>query len=239
MNYQVITDKVALLSFIEWLPELNPNETFYGCLFARSKYCKGIAHIKSDKAQLKRFTTDKSRLFNKIQQLEISLGAYLTKGVGAGLVEVPQESLALYLTANPRNLERATRNAVQKLQLLTWQSYNGYNPNSEVLSEIQKCKSRSEFITFDFDLKDKNLIGSIMRKVNNVVNSDCYNVLETRGGYHLIVSPAKVNQEIKSSWYKDLKSILSEYSSDKDNVGDIMMPVPGTYQGGFTPKMII
>ena len=239
MNYKIVTDEAALVSFIEWLPELSPNETFYCCLFARSKYCKDIAHIKSDKAQLKRFTSDKGRLLNKIKQLEVPLGTYLAKGVGSGMVAAPQESLALYMTANPRDLVAATRSSIQKLQLLSWQPYNGYNPNSEVLSEIQKSKSRTVYVTFDFDLANKEKIGSIIRKVNAVINSTAYSILETRGGYHLLVEPSKVYPECESTWYHYMKVILSEYSSDKDNVGDIMMPIPGTYQGGFTPKMFI
>ncbi len=239
MNYKIITDEVALKLFIEWLPELKPNETFYGCLFARSKYCKGIAHIKSDKAQLKRFTSDKGRLFNKIQQLETPLGTYLAKGVGTGMVAAPQESLALYITANPRDLEAATRSSIQKLQLLSWQPYNGYNPNSEVLSEIQKSKSRTVYVTFDFDLANKERIGAIIRKVNGVINSTAYRILETRGGYHLLVEPSKVDKSYASMWYQNMQAILAYYSSDRDNIGDIMMPVPGTYQGGFTPKLFV
>jgi len=34
-NYKIIQDEQAFLQFIEWLPELEDNELFYGCLFAR------------------------------------------------------------------------------------------------------------------------------------------------------------------------------------------------------------
>lgn len=54
MNYQIIKDEDALVSFIEWLPELETNELYYLSLFARKKYAN--AEIKSnDKSYVIRF----------------------------------------------------------------------------------------------------------------------------------------------------------------------------------------
>ena len=238
MNYQIITDKDALLSFIEWLPELEPHETFYLCLFARSKYAKGIAHIKSDKAQLKRFTSNKSRLYEKIWQLETPIGSYTTKGVGTSVpVVVPQESLALYITINPRSFIKATRNGLTKLLDLALQPYNGYHPYQEVMSEVQKAKSKTRFISFDFDIQ-KDQVYTVYEQVFEVVNKEALTVVETRGGYHFIVEPKLVDKSLSSNWYQNMRTILFKHSDDHDNAGDIMLPVPGVYQGGFTPKFI-
>lgn len=236
MNYQIITDKDALLSFIEWLPELEHHETFYLCLFARSKYCKEVAHIKSDKAQLKRFTSNKERLFNKILQLECPVGAYTTKEVGGGQIAVPQEALALYITINPRSFIKATSAGLRKLLDLVLQPYNGFHPYQEVLSEVQKAQSRKEFVTFDFDMKksDSEFLFTYL-KAN--LPYEAYDVVETRGGYHLLVKPSLADKNSKM-WYQNIALLLSQISDDKNNKGDIMLPVPGTYQGGFTPKFI-
>lgn len=235
MNYRIITDEEKLKQFIDWLPDLKEDETFYLCLFSRTKYMKGLSnmpHIRSDKAQLKRFTSNKERLFEKIQQLECPIGSYKLRGQ-----EIPQESIALYITINPRSFIKANKSSLNKLLTLALQPYNGYNPHQEVMSEIQKAKSRSVFVTFDFDV-GKIHFTDIRRFVCNCVNKEAIQWIETRGGYHLTIRVESVVEEHKRSWYNNIKKVLNEYSSDNDNAGDIMCPVVGTYQGGFTPTFL-
>ena len=63
MNYQIIKDEQLLKEFIAWLPDLQKHETYYVSLFARNKYSKNTAHLKADKAQLKRFTSNRRGCF--------------------------------------------------------------------------------------------------------------------------------------------------------------------------------
>lgn len=224
MNYEIIKDEKVLKNFIEWLPVLEESEGYYCCLFARSKYTTGMVHIKSDKSQLKRFTSNKERLFDKIRQLECPLGAYHQRET-----EIPQEALALYMTVNPRNLWKATFGSLVHLAKCIQTNAYTVNPHQEVMSEIQKSKSRTVYVDFDLDSRDNHFIEEAL----TYINKDAVTILQSRGGYHILIEVAKVEDQYKKSWYKDISQI-----AHIDQVGDLMIPVPGCTQGDFVPNFI-
>lgn len=231
MNYQIIKDIKLLKEFIAWLPELTEQEKYYCCLFARSKYLKDengvnrLPHIKTDKAQLKRFVSDKERLFGKIKQLEIEVGWYHQKEH-----IIPQEALALYITVNPRDMYKASINTLVKLATSVRDQNVLMNPHQEALSEIQRTKSRTVYIDFDIDAEPETLEVDI-EEMRGYINFDAVTFLKTRGGVHALVDPNKVEQKYKNSFYKNMSRFV-------DQAGDIMIPVPGCVQGGFVPHFI-
>jgi hypothetical protein len=243
MNYTLITDYDILEQFVEWLPELKFNETFYCSLFARSKYVnekdpetqRVIKHIKTDKQQLKRFTATKERLIHKIKQCEVEFGSYLQytysspdrKGEVKTTV-IPQECLAIYINPNPRDLHKATIGGVKKLVDLATRKYEGHNPQAEVMSEIQKARGTKHYMDFDVDGIS---FEEISEQVYSFINPEAVHVLRTRGGFHLLVEFSKIQEKYLKKWYQGINSI-----EHVDICGDNMIPIPGTYQGGFTPK---
>lgn len=58
-----------------------------------------------------------------------------------------------------------------------------------------------------------------------------FKVLDTRGGYHILINPTKVKESYKNSFYKTFLKF-------SDQQGDLLIPVPGTYQGGYVPKFL-
>lgn len=229
MNYVVITNEALLKEFIDWLPELQVNEKYYLCLFARNKYIRdlGLERL-PDKAQLKRFTSNKSKLLTKIKQLEVPLNAYSNNGIN-----VPQEALALYITVNPRDLYNATLDTISALSKSIKDKSPHLNPHQEALSIIHKSKGKTHYIDFDIDESDKDTLIQLVNQIKTYVNEDAITWLRTRGGLHVLVNPNKVEVEYKNSYYKSISSI-----SQVDQKGDLLIPVPGTYQGGFTPHFV-
>lgn len=224
-NYKIILDEERLKTFIDWLPELSNKEAYYVCLFARAKYAPGIV-LSSGQTQLKRFTSNKEHLLSKIKQLECPVGSYTYKGQ-----TLPQESLALYINPNPRDLEKATKNALIKFAHLITKPYTGYNPHTEVLSEIQVSHSRKPFMDFDFDNVDfKDVLNFIKEK--DIINLDAVIIVKTRGGFHLLVELQKINNKYQKSWYQSISNM-----EGVDMKGDGLLCVPGCVQGGFSPYM--
>lgn len=226
MNYQIIKDEALLQEFIAWLPELETGECFYVSLLARSKYLDNKALLKADKSSLKRFTANSKRhLLEKIRHLEIAVGAYTQGGL-----PIPQEALALYITPNPRSLIKATKASLIKFAELITSPYNGYNPHSEVMSEIQKACSRKVFLDFDFDFIS---VDEFLPQITGKINFDALHLVQTIGGFHCLVELAKVEKQYEKSWYKTLTSIAG-----CDVRGDNLLNVPGCVQSTFVPHFV-
>ncbi len=221
MNYEIIKDKNLLLDFIDWLPDLKENEKYYCSLFSRKKYSQN-SKLKSDKAQLKRFLTDKERMYNKISQLEVKKGNYILFGE-----TVEEQSLALYINPNPRSLLKATYSSIIELTKLLRDEKRSFNPHAEVISCIQRSVGSKIYLDFDIDYKPFD-----PTKLDEFINRDCVEILETRGGYHILVRVNDIKPEYKSKFYNGIKSL------NVDQTGDQMIPIPGCTQGGFIPKFI-
>jgi S-ribosylhomocysteine lyase LuxS involved in autoinducer biosynthesis len=101
------------------------------------------------------------------------------------------------------------------------------------MSEIQKAKSRTVYVDFDFDVLDEMDASILFNKISGILNYECYSILRTRGGFHLLIQPEKVSKEISKTWYQSLKKL-----EGVDISGDNMIPVPGCTQGEFVPYFI-
>jgi hypothetical protein len=216
MNYDIIKDSVKLKKFIKWLPDLEPEETFYCALFARKKYDNTL---KSDKAQLKRFCATKDFLYKKIRQLQVEIGAYSIKGT-----LIKNGALALYIMPNPRSLRIASLKCLTDIAKVITTSNYTLSPHRIALTNIQKSPSRKIYFDFDFD----NI--QFYKENFRFLNYDCMTLLQTKQGFHVLVNVKKIKKEYKKDWYSNMTSLMG-----CDVKGDILMPIPGCTQGGFIP----
>lgn len=226
-NYTIITSLPNLQSFVDWLPICKPGETYYVGIFARNKYAKaaGIGTFGSDKHHCKRFTTTTDRLIEKLYQCESPIGSYTVKN---GIV-VPQEAIACYISINPRDMIKATRLALVRFAELIAQNATHHNPHQEVLTAIHKSVGTKYFLDIDFDGVDPE---SVMKQIAEAINLEAVNILRTRGGFHAIVRLDMVDPNKTKTWYKKIMTLPGV-----DIRGDNLVPIPGTYQGGFTPNI--
>ena len=218
MNYKIIQNEEKLIEFINWLPEISEEECYYLTLFARKKY---NSSIKSDKAQLKSFVSNKKYMFRKIKQLETSIGTYTFEDF-----VVPEDSLVLYIST-PRSYKLANQEIIKRLIVDSFnQEYK--NPYTISLSCLQTAKSNNhKILLFDIDQND-NLI---QQKLDIFMNSEAYSLIKTKNGYRIIVYTDKLNEKSKRSFYQKLAGI-------SDQTGDLFIPVIGCTQGGFTPYFV-
>jgi tetrahydrodipicolinate N-succinyltransferase len=109
----------------------------------------------------------------------------------------------------------------------------GANPHAEAMSMIQKSVGTKHYRIFDLDSKEPEKLEQVLSHLSE----GSYRVIETRGGYHILIKPKFIESSKKAVWFKNIINIEGIDSGETNS--DIMCPVPGTYQGGFTPKFII
>ncbi len=230
-HYKLITDLDMLYNFIDKvLPNENDGEQFYLTLFCRKKYDKtGI--LKCDKNCLKRTTSKKKDIVQKIMQMEVPIGAYKYERV-----DVPIDTLAVYISPNPRSFHRASAAmAVHLVQQLA----NGRvtaNPHSVALNLLQTSSENKVYFDVDIDFLDEaDFIPFVNSLEKSVINLNCCTFIRTRGGYHCLVKVERIEERFKKTWYQSFANFKFKKVEIMMN-SDGLVPIPGTKQGDFTPE---
>jgi len=220
--YEIIKDETALRQFIDWLPDHSNEECYFYALFYRAKYSQEN-RISGGGNLLFRGISDKKSLFRKFQQLECPLGAYEKRGE-----PIAQESLALYINPNFRNLYKASLNTLSQLAENIKKDHRTAAPHKEALSCIQTSAGEKTYLDFDIDTKDPEILKRAIKILDPVIPE----IIETRGGYHVLVKRSMIERiKENKTWHKQLQEI-------SDVSGDCLLPVVGSYCGGFCPRFV-
>ena len=124
-------------------------------------------------------------------------------------------------------MKKATFDGIIKLTQLLKNDNKNFNPHAELLSIIQKTISRKIYLDFDVDFKDFDF-----NQLKDIINLSCMDIVETRGGYHLLVKLKEIEKQYKKTFYQKITAL------GVDQTGDQLLPVPGCVQGGFVPRFI-
>lgn len=219
-HYQILIDEKIFDEFLHFMPDLEENEVYYLSLFGRHKYCNDVSNKKDN--QVARFTSSKRDLKEKVIRLQCPIGGYKRDGVA-----IPQESLALYITLNPRNLIKANKYLLVELAKKISDGDNTFNPLTLAKTAIHHAVDRKLFVSFDYDNIDP---AELLPSIKTILPSNGFGVLKTRGGFHLLVTLANAP---KTNWYQALASL----KGCDVRGSNTLIPVPGCTQGGFAPYL--
>lgn len=233
-TYEIIKDETELKKFIDFLPELKDGEKFMVALFARNKFGK-TPGLTADKAQLKRFTSNKYDLIRKLKQLEVKIGAYTT-----GDITINQESLVVYITPNPRDMHKSGLKTILELTKFMVEGRTIFNPQSVALNMIQVTSTKKIYFDLDIDIQPNKLFSEEDLKLWLVdkINADAIgSIIKTRGGFHILINLHEISKEFSSKWFNNFANGKNEFIDVTMN-GDNMIPMPGCVQSESSPIML-
>lgn len=239
MFYEIIKNEVELQKFIDFLPELKEGEKFMVALFARNKF-KKTDGLTADKTQLKRFVCDKNNIIKKLRHLEVKLGAY-TFDIKGKSIPINQESLVVYITPNPRNMDKAAKRLDLYMSQERLNDRTIFNPHALALNAIQTTPIQNKkFFDWDIDIKEGQTfdIEDLTTWLEGKINIEGIGgIIQTRGGFHVLINLHGVSNEFKSSWFLNFSRGADERISVMKNE-DNMIPFPGCVQSDFSPILI-
>ncbi len=217
--YKLILNEANLINFINFLPELQEDEVYFVALFARSKY----TNIPIRNKIVKSFYCRKEFLLNKIKELEVKEGLYMSRGES-----IPYEALALYISPNPRSLTKAKINFLTNTLNKVFKNEE-FDLVSSALSEIQNSNGTNYYTDFDFD---KVLFEDTKDIILKYVNKEAIVVLHTRGGFHLLINMNLLEDKYKNTFYQNIRKI-----EGVDIPKSKLVPIVGCSQGLFEPYL--
>lgn len=238
--YNFIKDEEQLLLFHSHLLSLKNDEVYYIMLGARRKYLtdeEKEPYNMNGSDMIKRVTV-KNNSFEyfrkKVLELSAPIGTYTDKN---GL-ELPEHSLTLYMTINPRDCRLASVNIIAKL---AEKLHNKQPMNLEqfMYSEIHKSCNRKRFMDFDIDPNGSDNLQQIINDVKTILGKSSTIEIRTRTGAHILLDKHTIDKTVKNTFYKSIKQLSASLDGTIDFLSDAMVPIPGTTQGGTIPRLIL
>lgn len=244
MSYSIIYDRKQVEEFETLFFSTSPTsptspkfhtkeeQIFLLFLSARKKYCPDIVNTGCFKRVIVKYKNNEKnsvrKLFNVLKQYEIPLNYYFDKNNNS----IPQESLVAYASLNPRNAIHATQELSKDIldKAFSHDTHFFSTIDQKFKNNLQKHPIK-QFVGIDLDTKDETIYNQLVNDLLSIIN--IFSIIETKGGYHIIIDKNNINNINGQIIYKKLK----EKYKDIDQISnDLFSPIPGTLQGGFQVK---
>ena len=198
-------------------------------LCARRKYAKGdeslLERLKQTKSPFmdRRTVPSPDGLLRAVKKYEVSGECYVDLVDGKPF---PTSVMVVYATVNPRDVNKAVRMMATTLVNKVFESGSIRLKDAKIKTYLQKCQKK-RYVGIDIDTKDdiKKVIDAIRAKI------DTFDVIETRGGYHVYIAMDAIDKTTGKFLYQELPKLFPKHVDSINS--DLMCPVPGTLQGGF------
>lgn len=211
-------------------PKLEKDEVLLLSLAVRGKYCPGVESSGAFLNSMVLRNNDINDIMLKIRRMSYVDKCYISYRTGN---YINPECMVIYIDLQPR----AVKSAMNLLFKEYMDVVSEENVNYELLKKftswskmrhvLAKNRSKKLLLDIDIDIKDEDLLNNILDIVDD--NVEC--VIESRGGYHVIIINDK--RIAKELYEKYSKNEYIEFSSKQ-----VQVPIPGTLQGGFEVKLI-
>jgi hypothetical protein len=250
-TYKVIADFEEVKKMIDLLPDLLPAEVFFISLSARKKYLTDEERMTYNVNRAEMFARNIIReksyeKFHKIMsRMETNIAGYTTK---SGL-SYPQSAVVTYININPSSMIKAHsqyQNKINQYSLeMTLAILNGKNCDPimkkfskldvELMNCIQRCRGQKKFVDVDFDIdkeKEFYVLEDYIKFLKE--NGITYHVVETKGGYHVLMERKTVNCNFHAKVSELDRLVENEVIINKSET----IPCPGTLHGNFLVKFV-
>ena len=189
----------------------------------------------------------------QIVRLDAPEGAYSTQFKNGDRVDIPKIAMAIYVSLQPHDLIRGMHMAKNEFDSFLLDHFEQcsnsahekrvFQPNNVFLSSVHKnpCKNRIKLTDLDVDTKDETKLRMLVYFLteNARIAEHILFIVSTRGGYHIVFPSRKIGIKM-SDLKKFCESTGKKNASERDGgqwcsvaAKNNIIPLPGTYQGGY------
>lgn len=205
------------------------------CQYARLLVCDNKIH-QIFLAQRSKYQSAESKLVDKIQRPHLQTYTFPLKSEEQYVEKVKSfislwkdpQTMVLYSTSNERSPKKALKKFIDEVMLCAFENrdFSKFLPERLHSYYMASC-GHKRWISIDID--DKLQFEPVTGFLDELGMT--YTIVESRGGYHILIdSNIDKNRSQLEFVYKQFSKI--------HHMGDIMCPIPGTYQGGFPVRFI-